>query len=329
MENKSHAFWAGLFTIGLIFAVGLAVYWFTLDRSVRVPYDLIARTSVSGLSADADVRYRGLEVGKVQSVRFDQAHPGQIAIRILVDKRTPITHSTYGSLGLQGVTGIAYIQLDDTGRDLTRLSSSPEHVAQLPMHPGLLEQLQARGGVLLSEVESVAEHANNMLSDDTREQLMATAASLQRTADAVTKLVQQAGPSVAQLPGTLAELQRTLKSTNALVTNLNAQSGPLTTNLDRIGGAADRAGVAVTQMDAALQTLSTTLTYETLPRLYSLETEASGAARSVNRAANVLSTSPTSVLFGVARAAPGPGEPGFTWPSPGVATAGAAEAAAR
>ena len=117
MENKSHAFWAGLFTIGLVTAIALAAFFFNVDRTVRVPYDLIARTNVTGLFTDAAVRYRGLGVGKVESIRFDRAHPGQIRIRILVDKNAPMTHSTFATLGFQGVTGIAFVQLDDTGRD--------------------------------------------------------------------------------------------------------------------------------------------------------------------------------------------------------------------
>ncbi len=107
MENKSHAFWAGLFTVALLLAIGAAAFFFNVDRTVRVPYDLIARTNVTGLYTDAAVRYRGLDVGKVQSIHFDRQHPGQIVIRILVDKNAPITQSTFGSLGLQGVTGIA------------------------------------------------------------------------------------------------------------------------------------------------------------------------------------------------------------------------------
>ena len=117
MENKSHAFWAGLFTVVLVVAIGIAAFLFNVDRSVREPYDLIARTNVTGLFTDAAVRYRGLDVGKVQSIKFDHDHPGQILIRILVDRNAPITHSTFGSLGFQGVTGIAFIQLDDTGTD--------------------------------------------------------------------------------------------------------------------------------------------------------------------------------------------------------------------
>ena len=39
MENKAHAFLAGLFTIGLIIFIGLAVMWFNRDQTVRLPYD--------------------------------------------------------------------------------------------------------------------------------------------------------------------------------------------------------------------------------------------------------------------------------------------------
>jgi phospholipid/cholesterol/gamma-HCH transport system substrate-binding protein len=321
MENKSHAFWAGLFTIGLGAAVALAMLWFNLDRTVRIPYDLISHTNVTGLSTDADVRYRGLGVGKVQSIRFDPTHPGTIVIRILVDKNAPITHSTFGSLGLQGVTGLAFVQLDDTGADPTPVPSSTKHVAQLPMRPGLLDQLQQRGDALLSEMQSVAARADALLSDQTRAQLMATAASLQHAADAVTTLAQNAAPAAAQLPATMNALTRTLASTNALVATLSSTNGPLVSNLNKIGAAADQAGGALMAMNASIGDLSARLDYETLPRMNALATDMSGAARSFDRAANVFSTSPRSVLFGVAHAQPGPGEPGFAWPANAAADA--------
>jgi phospholipid/cholesterol/gamma-HCH transport system substrate-binding protein len=314
MENKSHAFWAGLFTIGLGLAIALAVFWFNRDRTVRIPYDLISHTNVTGLSTDADVRYRGLEVGKVQSIRFDRAHPGTIVIRILVDKNAPITRSTFGSLGLQGVTGIAFVQLDDTGADPTPVPTSPKQVAQLPMRPGLLDQLQQRGDALLHEMQSVAGHADAMLSDQTRAQLIASAASLQHAADALTQLASAVQPAAAQLPATMNELARTLASTNALVTQLSAPNGPLVSNLNKIGAAADRAGGALVTMNASLGEMSSRLDYETLPRMNALATDVSGAARAFTSAANTFSTSPRSVLFGVGRAQPGPGEPGFAWP---------------
>ncbi len=65
MENKSHALAAGLFTIVLTIALILVGLWFGRDRSLRTPYDLVTRMSVAGLSNEATVRFRGVEVGKV------------------------------------------------------------------------------------------------------------------------------------------------------------------------------------------------------------------------------------------------------------------------
>ncbi|MGF6570338.1 phospholipid/cholesterol/gamma-HCH transport system substrate-binding protein [Paraburkholderia sp. GAS333] len=315
MENKAHAFWAGLFTVVLLVAIALAAFLFNVDRSVRVPYDLIARTNVTGLFADAAVRYRGLDVGKVQSIKFDPDHPGQILVRILVDTHAPITHSTFGSLGFQGVTGIAFIQLDDNGRDQRPLPSSIHDVAQLPMRPGLLDQLQQRGDILLRKLEKVTDDVNNMLSPEMVAQLHGTAASIQKAADGITTLTQQISPATGKLPATIDQLDRTLASTNQLITSLNRPDGPFEMNLNKVGTAAQQAGDALAQMNVSVQDLSARVGYDTLPRVNSLADDVRTAVRSVDRAADTLSTNPRSLLFGAPRPAPGPGEAGFTWPA--------------
>jgi len=319
MENKSHAFWAGLFTIVLLAAIATAAFLFNVDRAVRVPYDLIARTNVTGLFSDAAVRYRGLDVGKVQSIKFDRDHPGQIVIRILVDTHAPITHSTYGSLGFQGVTGIAFIQLDDTGHDPSPLPSSAKQVAQLPMRPGLLDQLQQRGDVLLKKLEKVTDDVDNLLSKEMVDQLHGTATSIQKAADGVATLTQQMAPAAGKLPATIDKLDSTLASTNQLITSLNRPDGPFESNLNKVGTAAQQAGDALTAMNGSLQELSARVGYDTLPRVNSLAEDVRSAARAVDRAADTFSTSPRSVLFGAPAAAPGPGEAGFTWPAPHAA----------
>jgi phospholipid/cholesterol/gamma-HCH transport system substrate-binding protein len=315
MENKSHAFWTGLFTIVLVLAIAFAVFFFIVDRTVRVPYDLIARTNVTGLFTDAAVRYRGLGVGKVESIRFDRAHPGQIRIRILVDQNAPMTHSTYATLGFQGVTGIAFVQLDDTGKDPSTLASSPQQVAEVPMRAGLFEQLQERGDIILKKFERLSDDADKFLSDDVRNQLMDTTKSLKGAADGIATLASQVSPATAQLPQTLKQINTTLASTNQLVQNLNRPDGPFVTNLNKAGKAADDASASLNDMNESLRFLTARVGFETLPRLYSFSDDVSAAARSVDRAADAFSTNPRSVLFGAPQPAPGPGEPGFSWPA--------------
>jgi phospholipid/cholesterol/gamma-HCH transport system substrate-binding protein len=315
MENKSHAFWTGLFTIVLVLAIAFAVFFFNVDRTVRVPYDLIARTNVTGLFTDAAVRYRGLGVGKVQSIRFDKDHPGQIRIRILVDKNAPMTHSTYATLGFQGVTGIAFVQLDDTGKDTRDLPSSVKEVAEVPMRPGIFDQLQQRGDVILRKFERLADDADKFLSDDVRDQLLATTKSLRGAADGIATLASQVGPAAARLPQTLNRLDTALASTNTLIQSLNRPDGPFVSNLNKAGAAAEQAGVALADMNDSLRELSARVGYDTLPRVNSFADDVSSAARSIDRAADTFSTNPRSVLFGAPAQAPGPGEPGFAWPA--------------
>ncbi|PLZ03473.1 MCE family protein [Burkholderia sp. WAC0059] len=316
MENKPHAFLAGLFTIGLLAAIVVTIFFFSADRTVRVPYDLVAHTSVTGLYPDAAVRYRGLDVGKVQSIEFDPQHPGLIRIRILVDQRAPITHSTYGTLALQGVTGIAFVQLDDTGADEASLPSSESSVAQLPLRPGLFDQLQARGDALLSKLDRIAGDIDATLSDENRQQMMATVTSLQHAADSVNALATQLEPTATRLPGAVSALQRSLDSTNRLIANVNNPNGPFVANLNKAGTAAQQAGDALTSMNASLGALSAQLGYDTLPHVDSLTEDVRSAMRSVNHAADTFSDNPRSVLFGGAQQpAPGPGEPGFVWPA--------------
>ena len=162
MENKAHALMAGIFTIVLLIAAVLIALWFNRDRVERVPYEIATTLSVPGLNPQAGVRYRGLDVGRVDAVLFDPQKPGQILIRFSVSKDTPITHSTFATLSYQGVTGLAYIQLDDDGSQPVLLPSSKNKVARITLRASLLDTLQLRGLEILKQTEELASKVNLM-----------------------------------------------------------------------------------------------------------------------------------------------------------------------
>jgi phospholipid/cholesterol/gamma-HCH transport system substrate-binding protein len=183
------------------------------------------------------------------------------------------------------------------------------------MRPGLFEQLQQRGDVILKKFERLSEDADKFLSDDVRNQLMATTKSLQGAADSIATLAGQVQPVTAQLPQTLKQINTTLASTNQLVQNLNRPDGPFVINLNKAGKAAEDASAALADMNESLRFVTARVGFEALPRFYSFSDDVSAAARSVDRAADAFSTNPRSVLFGAPQKEPGPGEPGFTWPA--------------
>lgn len=312
MENKSHAFLAGVFTIGLAILVLFAIFWFGSDHAVRVPYDLITRSTVNGLGPQADVKYRGLDVGKVVSIRFDPAVPGQIIVRISVDKDTPITTTTYATLGFQGVTGIAYVQLDDTtaqegGSPSPHLGTSAKSVARIAMRAGFFEELEKRGDSLLTQLETIMVSLTDMFQADNRRELMGAISSVRKTADDVSQLAGSLEPTVRQLPQVAGNLNATLASTRRLTQELSSPDGTVLRTVDRVGrdlqGAAD-----------SIQSAAGGVSQDTLPQINGLARDARQTMRSIDRAASQFNDSPRSVLFGGPAALPGPGEPGFKAP---------------
>src|SRR3990172_9113386 len=115
MENKAYALAAGLFTLVLGASVIVASMWFSGRTEAQDTYVLESRFPVTGLNLQAPVRFRGIDVGKVEAIEFGASDSRLILIRVAVRSDTPVTKGTYAQLGSQGITGLAYVMLGDDG----------------------------------------------------------------------------------------------------------------------------------------------------------------------------------------------------------------------
>lgn len=310
MENKSHALITGLFTIVLLTAAILIGMWFNRDREERVPYQIATKLSVPGLTPQAAVRYRGLDVGKVESITFDPEVMGQILVHISVRPDTPMTQSTFATLGYQGVTGIAYVQLDDDGTKPVKLPSSEQQIARIEMRPSLFDQLQTRGLAILEQTEEVAKRINTMLDPDNQKAIIAAFNNVSKAATEVETIPRQLQPTLAKLPALTSQAQQALnalttlsKDASTLTSNLNG----LTTTLQAPGGPLETFANSAEQIGSVANKLQ----HDTLP----LANDARSSLRAINRTLNNVSEHPQSILFGAPAITPGPGEPGFVAPS--------------
>jgi len=315
MENKAHALAAGAFVLGLIAALVALVIWFTRDNTVRNIYELSTREAVSGLQPQATVRYRGIAVGKVASIDFDPKVKGNVRVRITVDERVPLTTSSFATLSYQGVTGLAFIALDDKGESTVSLKPNNDDPPRIPLKPSMLAQLQDRGEAIINQVEEVTKRANQLLSDpnqkraaDALENIAAASASantLLKTLDSTVKT--GLNPALTKLPDTLAsvkkaagDVSRVANNFNTTVGRLNAPDGPM----ERLGDGTKALAQAVDSFNSA-----------TLPRVNRVADDTSHAVRRLGRAADSINDNPQSLLFGNGGSAAGPGEPGFSAPA--------------
>ncbi len=328
MENKSHAFAAGAFVLVVsALLVALAV-WLTRDTGEHRVYELSSREPVTGLQPQAGVRFRGVTVGKVMAIGFDRAIPGNVLIRISTDDMAPITRSTFATLGFQGVTGLAFVQLDDTGESKDALVSTDTAIARIPMRPSLLSRLSDQGATILIQVEETSRRINQLLAPENQKALVnamnnfgQAAAGLEKfSARATTVMDAQFGPERMNLPKLVQDMTGALKSVQSMTESIGSSADEvrasakefktLSESVTKAGGPLDKLGEGAD----ALASMGQSLNAGTLPRLNRTTEEATRTARQVSRAVNAVNDNPQSLIYGNGPIAPGPGEPGFTKP---------------
>jgi len=132
MESKLNYTIVGLFVAILLTGSLVFLYWLSKNTGNQQfdYYKVYMTESVSGLSADASVKYMGVDVGRVTKVNINPENPEQVVLLLEVRQGIPVKLNTRASLRFYGVTGLAFIELLGSGKDSPRLK--PEHEGDIP-----------------------------------------------------------------------------------------------------------------------------------------------------------------------------------------------------
>ncbi|NPC58833.1 MlaD family protein [Caenimonas soli] len=317
MENKAHALAAGIFVVAITALLVALAAWLTRDTGDRDIYEISTRETVTGLQSQAAVRYRGVDVGKVAWIGFDTKTPGNVLMRLEVDREAPVTRETFATLSYQGVTGLAFVQLDDSGQPAPRLRGDDDHPPRIPLKPSLLSKLTDRSEVILDEVEKVAKSLGQMVGEDNQRRIASALDNLGSAAADASQLTKRLDATVnKQLDPALAEVAATMRSVKknadevgktatdfgSTARRLNEKDGPM----DRLAEGTEALSHAADSFNAA-----------TLPRINRVTEDTSRAVRQLSRTVNNINDNPQSLIYGSGRIDPGPGEPGFAAPGAG------------
>jgi phospholipid/cholesterol/gamma-HCH transport system substrate-binding protein len=310
MENRSHALWAGFFTIAMLCATVFAGIWLNRDKTVRTDYYIVTSKAISGLNPQATVRYKGLVVGRVDRIDFDSKVVGQIDIKISIDPETPITKSTFATLGYQGVTGIAFVQLDDDGSNPEKLVGSLKAKPRIPLRPGLLEKLESNGTIILANFELVSQRLVQFLSPENQKTMLSAFEGTSQTTARWSKVADGLNPTLQKMPALAQQADKTLHSVQELANNasqLSQQLSGLATQLQDPNG-------PLNQTITAYGNLGENMQSSTLPKINELTNDVSHTMRTLNRTLEDINEHPQELLFGKPAVRPGPGEAGFVEP---------------
>ena len=159
MSAKSSKFLIGLFVIIGSLICAAIIIWVGAARIFMKGslYSVYFDESVQGLQVDSAIKYRGVEIGKVESIKVAPDYR-LIEVIMKIDIESDLQKLTIATLKTTGITGIVFIELDQlrTGD----LSSSPKITfkSSYPVIPSRRSQISrfvADTGVIMQNIKDI------------------------------------------------------------------------------------------------------------------------------------------------------------------------------
>lgn len=298
------------------------VLWLASGGTLQKKYDLylaIVEESVAGLNVNAPVKYNGVDVGKVKNIQLDPSNPERVQLIFAIERGTPIKVDTVAVLKTQGLTGIAYVELDGGAKNAAPLLAVGEdRYPVIQTKPSLSTRLENVLTTVLAKLDNTSSNIDSLLSNENRESFKsaltdiasvsrtiaarkadidAGIANVARTADNTARATQKLRPIIAKVEPLVDQLRVT-------ITQINHSAAAIEKASDAAAIASTSAGKTVESAGANFERY----TQETLPEVQRLLGELNELSASLKRLTEQTERDPASLLRGRSTVPDGPGE---------------------
>ena len=245
METRANYILVGIVTIVVLLASFGFVYWIARfgDTTNSVPLEVRIPGSVTGLSVGSQVLFNGIKVGDVRKLIIDAKNPKGVVAITEVGLDTPVTSATIATLGFQGLTGQAYIELkggDPNGENILVKAQQTGEMPFVQADPGAVNNLIDQAQSIANSTEKVIAGLQQFV-DDNRKPLTDTIGNANKFSEALAKNSDQIDDFLASV----GDLSKTLQSVSGRVETTLASAEDLlksvdTAKVDRILANADK-----------------------------------------------------------------------------------------
>jgi phospholipid/cholesterol/gamma-HCH transport system substrate-binding protein len=300
MDRDANYVAVGAFVLLVVAMAVSFVFWYTdqQDKRSYQRYEIYFDGSVSGLTAGSQVRYLGVDVGRVVRIMLDPQQRKRVLVIADIDSTAPIDGRTLASLSLQGVTGLLFIDLQ---QDKDGMASGS--LAQGQQYP-VIRSVPSDFDVLLSSLPALATHAielvdhfNQVFSD---ENVRAIHATLENTRLASERLP-SALRGIQELVADVRRASREIEVTAADLHGIAKETGPdieaALSNVrhvtETLAATSDHLDRFVADNEPGLSRFAS----QSLPQFEQLLRESRAAARDFRDLSRSLKQNPSQLLY--------------------------------
>lgn len=307
METKVNYTIVGFFVTALSIAFVIGVLWLSVGLSGKKynEYAVYIKESVSGLAIKAPVKFNGMEVGYVSEMLIPKDNPSQVYVLLDIDSAIPISTDTVAQLDSQGLTGIAYIELEGGKPDAPLLEAQPgEAYPVITTKPSLFYRLDATIEHISKSFDKISEAFNTLVTKENGQTLTRILNQMEQVTNVLSKNSESFDTIINDTKVILANTSKASVKISSVLDNINRTSN----TVDEFASSWTIVG------SAAQQTLTnTTVTMQgmndqVMPDFMETMSEARDVIRSLKSLTNEIEQNPGVILRGKAQEKLGPGE---------------------
>ena len=220
METRASYTLVGAFVLSVLLGIVVMVVWLadvqfdTEQRRFHIFFD----GSVTGLKVGNPVRYRGIPVGVVTDMEINPENVEQVRVEIEVPSTTPIKQDAIASLEFQGLTGVAFVQITGGTNEAPELVAGVgEDLPVIPSTASQLEELFEKAPELLTRFIALVDRANDILSDENRENIAGVLSSVNQLTSALADSSGDVQRILGESADTLSQVKATAREAEVLV----------------------------------------------------------------------------------------------------------------
>jgi phospholipid/cholesterol/gamma-HCH transport system substrate-binding protein len=248
MESRVNYTAVGIFVLILASALITFAFWlgkYNQDDGNYHRYRVYITESISGLAPEAAVKFNGVDVGKVESIRINPDNSEEVELTLKIEKETPIKTDSSAVLKFYGITGLAFIEIIGGSKNAPLLTTNTHTFNTIRSSPSLITRLDESLSNVASKLSVTLDRADRLFSD--------------QNVDNIAQSLIHLRSLTAQIDGYQNEVKTLLAQTKAMENNVTESLGAVKEAAGSVKNSSENFNTLMqTKMSATLESLAAT-----------------------------------------------------------------------
>ncbi|MFW5879068.1 MAG: MlaD family protein [Myxococcota bacterium] len=220
----------GLFVAAALLALGTALVLLVGRSMLQVTDEYVVRfssreVSFSGLEVGSPVKYSGINIGQVRSIRICPDDVSVVEVFVSVDGGTPIAEDSIASLASQGITGLKYVELS-RGSPNARVREPGE---EIPAGDSLFDALSTKAGSIAERLDDLLSSLQEIADADAKE-------NVDRMLDETAGILEDNRPHISEILGNVRLITADLARFSNTGVSVAGKTDEFMDRMNEVGG---------------------------------------------------------------------------------------------